>query len=128
FYLWQSIPDQSLLDAAASGELLSSPQVYEAQVNRMLADPKTKRSIREFVYEWLELYELPAEVDNSVTFTHFAGSLSGTNFSSLRQAMVDEVLDFAVHIIFEKKGRYSDLLLSRWFSTNSAVLAQQVYG
>src|SRR5262249_29168752 len=40
FFLWSSIPDDQLLDCAIRGEL-SKPDVLEAQVRRMLADPRS---------------------------------------------------------------------------------------
>jgi hypothetical protein len=41
FFLWSSIPDDELLAVAERGEL-SNPSVLEAQVRRMLADPRSK--------------------------------------------------------------------------------------
>ena len=39
-FLWNSIPDDTLRTLADRGEL-SKPAVYDAQVKRMLADPKS---------------------------------------------------------------------------------------
>jgi hypothetical protein len=41
FFLWSCIPDDELLAVAERGEL-SNPSVLEAQVRRMLADPRSK--------------------------------------------------------------------------------------
>src|SRR5690606_38546805 len=41
FFLWSSIPDETLLDLAAAGEL-SSPDVLARALERMLADPKAR--------------------------------------------------------------------------------------
>ena len=43
FFLWGSIPDQTLLDAAKRGELAGSPQTLAAQVRRMLADKRAEQ-------------------------------------------------------------------------------------
>ena len=40
FFLWSSIPDDELLDAAIRGEL-RRPDVLEKQARRMLADPRS---------------------------------------------------------------------------------------
>jgi hypothetical protein len=57
FFLWSSIPDDSLLDAAAAGRL-KDPKVFSDQVARMLADPKSEALVRNFAGQWLHLREL----------------------------------------------------------------------
>jgi mono/diheme cytochrome c family protein len=57
FFLWSSIPDETLLDAAMKGRL-RNPAVLDAQVKRMLADPKADALIRNFAGQWLYLREL----------------------------------------------------------------------
>jgi Protein of unknown function (DUF1592)/Protein of unknown function (DUF1588)/PA14 domain/Protein of unknown function (DUF1595)/Cytochrome C oxidase, cbb3-type, subunit III/Protein of unknown function (DUF1585) len=54
FGLWDSIPDQSLRDAAASGRLTSREQVTE-QARRMVADLRTRSKLREFLLQWLRV-------------------------------------------------------------------------
>ena len=57
FFLWSSIPDDTLLDLAASGRL-SQPKVLEQQVWRMLADPHSNELVTNFAGQWLRLREL----------------------------------------------------------------------
>jgi hypothetical protein len=57
FFIWSSIPDETLLNVAAAGKL-SDPAVLEAQTRRMLADPKSKALIDNFAAEWMRLREL----------------------------------------------------------------------
>ncbi|MCA9195630.1 MAG: DUF1592 domain-containing protein, partial [Planctomycetales bacterium] len=47
FFLWNSIPDDTLLGLAATGEL-KDPAVIEAQVRRMLSDPRAERFAVDF--------------------------------------------------------------------------------
>ena len=55
FFLWSSIPDAALLDAAERGEL-SKPAILEQQVRRMLADPRaTSALVGDFASQWLNL-------------------------------------------------------------------------
>ena len=54
FFLWSSIPDDELLDVAASREL-SDPGVLEQQVRRMLADRRATALVDNFVSQWLTL-------------------------------------------------------------------------
>ena len=57
FFLWNSMPDATLLDLAAKREL-SKPATLTAQVTRMLADPRSDRFIEHFLDEWLELKKI----------------------------------------------------------------------
>ncbi len=52
--LWSSVPDSTLLQAAAAGDL-DSPAGVRAQCARMLADPKARRFSEDFTGQWLEL-------------------------------------------------------------------------
>lgn len=59
YFLWSSMPDQELLQLADSGKL-SDPQVRAAQVDRMLADPKSAAFVKNFVGQWLNLRDVGA--------------------------------------------------------------------
>jgi len=50
--LWDSIPDDRLLEAAATGRLANADQVRE-QATRMLDDPRTRSKLRAFFHQWL---------------------------------------------------------------------------
>lgn len=63
-YLWRSIPDQTLIDAAngVNGASLVSASDVAAQATRMLADPKAKAALSDFADQWLDIENM-----NSVT-------------------------------------------------------------
>ncbi|MGH7127383.1 MAG: DUF1592 domain-containing protein, partial [Planctomycetaceae bacterium] len=52
FALWDSLPDEQLLEAAANGELETRAQIA-AQAERMLADVRARSKVREFLHQWL---------------------------------------------------------------------------
>ncbi len=54
FFLWSSIPDEALLNAAERGEL-SKPAMLEQQVRRMLANPRATALVDDFAAQWLNL-------------------------------------------------------------------------
>ena len=55
FFLWNSVPDARLLDAAERGQL-ANPALLEQQVTRMLADPRATRAlVGNFASQWLNL-------------------------------------------------------------------------
>lgn len=59
FFLWASIPDEELLKLARDGKL-KEPAVLNAQIDRMLADPRAERFVEHFVEQWLGLDGLDA--------------------------------------------------------------------
>jgi hypothetical protein len=57
YFLWNSMPDDTLLALAEKGQL-SKPDVLDAQVDRMLADPKAFAMAENFAGQWLEIRNL----------------------------------------------------------------------
>ena len=53
YFLWSSMPDQGLLDAAQDGSLLTDEGLL-AQTHRMLADPKASALGSNFAAQWLD--------------------------------------------------------------------------
>ena len=51
FFLWESMPDDELMRMAAEGRLREN---LRAQVDRLLADPKSGRMVKSFVGQWLQ--------------------------------------------------------------------------
>ena len=74
FFLWGSIPDEPLLDAAERGAL-SDPAVLEAQVRRMLADPRARSLVDDFAVQWLHLRNLEDVTGDPVPFPDFDDNL-----------------------------------------------------
>ena len=57
FFLWSSAPDDTLLQVAARGRLRDAA-VLEAEIRRMLADPRAEALARNFASQWLHLRNL----------------------------------------------------------------------
>ena len=74
FFLWGSIPDDALLDAAEAG-LLSDAAVLDAQVRRMLADPRARSLVDDFAMQWLHLRNLEDVKGDPVPFPDFDDNL-----------------------------------------------------
>ena len=64
-FLWDSMPDQELMDAAAKNQLNSREQVL-VQVQRMLDHPASKRKMRCFFEHWLEIEERDLQKDSEL--------------------------------------------------------------
>jgi hypothetical protein len=74
FFLWSSIPDDELLNAASQGQL-RNPAALDRQVRRMLADPKAEALVSNFAGQWLHLRNVPNVLPNSDLFPDFDDNL-----------------------------------------------------
>ncbi|MBA4064201.1 MAG: hypothetical protein C0501_10895 [Isosphaera sp.] len=90
YFLWSSMPDEELFGLAARNEL-RKPAVLEAQVKRMLKDPKAKALAENFAGQWLQLRNLKtADPDK--------GYFPGWD-EPLRAAMAREGEAFFEHVV-----------------------------
>jgi hypothetical protein len=74
FFVWSSIPDDELLDAAIQGKL-RQPQVLERQVRRMLADSRSGSLVDNFAEQWLYLRNLATATPDARLFPDFDDNL-----------------------------------------------------
>jgi Protein of unknown function (DUF1592)/Protein of unknown function (DUF1588)/Protein of unknown function (DUF1585)/Protein of unknown function (DUF1587)/Protein of unknown function (DUF1595)/Planctomycete cytochrome C len=74
FFLWSSIPDDELLNAAVEGKL-KDPAVLERQVRRMLGDARSNALVRNFAAQWLFLRNLQTFVADQQEFPNFDENL-----------------------------------------------------
>jgi mono/diheme cytochrome c family protein len=72
FFLWNSIPDDQLLQLASAGKLIT-PTVLDQQVKRMLADPRSITLASNFVQQWLDMKRLDEIVPDSAVFPYASG-------------------------------------------------------
>jgi hypothetical protein len=108
FFLWSSIPDDELLDAAVSGNL-HTPAVIEKQVRRMLADDRSRAMINNFAEQWLYLRNLSSTTPDMRRFTDFD--------DNLRQAFRQETELFFESIMREDRS-ILDFLRTRYTFVN----------
>ena len=95
FFLWSSIPDDELLDAAIRGEL-SRPGGLERQARRMLADPRSSNLATNFAGQWLHLRKLESFSPDNRLFPDFD--------DNLRQAFRKETELFLESILREDRS------------------------
>lgn len=70
FFLWGSIPDDTLLDLTEAGKL-SDPDTLNAQIDRMLADRRMIRFCDSFPGQWLQLERLISSIPDTERFRYF---------------------------------------------------------
>ena len=85
YFLWSSMPDAELREAAAAGRL-HNPDVLAAQARRMLSDPKVRRLATEFACAWLHIHDFESLDEKSEK--HFP------TFADLRDPMYEEAILF----------------------------------
>ena len=85
FFLWSSIPDDELLNAAVAGRL-SQPAALEKQVRRMMADPRATALVDNFADQWLQLGKLASAAPDAEVYPEFD--------ENLRDAMREETKTF----------------------------------
>ncbi len=100
FLLWNSIPDDELLDAAEAGELLDDAGLME-QTERMMADPRFEDGVRAFFTDTWALHELDELTKDPTVFTHMSPEVG----PSAREETLLGVLDNVV----TTDGDYRDL-------------------
>src|SRR5690606_25290418 len=111
FFIWSSIPDDELLDLAER-DALADPRVLEAQVRRMLADPKAAALVDNFAGQWLYLRNLESFVPNSVGFPDFD--------DNLRQGLLTETKLFFESVMREDRN-VLDLMTADYTFLNERV-------
>jgi hypothetical protein len=89
YFLWSTMPDDELFKLAADNKL-SDPKTLDAQVRRMLADPKARALTDQFATQWLQLAKLETARPSTEFFPTFK--------PALRQAMHDETVAFFDHL------------------------------
>jgi mono/diheme cytochrome c family protein len=95
FFLWSSLPDDELLDAA-SRHRLREHATLEHEVTRMLADPKAAAFVDNFAGQWLRLRALSGVDRNTYMFPDFD--------DNLREAMRRETELFVGSIVREDRS------------------------
>ncbi|MFN7934519.1 MAG: DUF1592 domain-containing protein [Bryobacteraceae bacterium] len=94
YFLWSSMPDDALLEAAKTGK-------FQGQTARMIADPKFSSFIENFTGQWLELRNLDEVKPTPEKFPQFD--------NALREAMKKETQLFFASLIRDN-GSILDLI------------------
>jgi mono/diheme cytochrome c family protein len=72
FFLWNTIPDEELLQLGITGKL-SEPSVLDRQVRRLLADPRAVTLASNFLNQWLDIKRLDEIVPDQAVFPYASG-------------------------------------------------------
>src|SRR5262249_30119226 len=107
-FLWNSIPDEALLDDAIAGRL-SDPKVLETEVRRLLADPRAETLVTDFAEQWLQLRIVSSKAPRERRFPLFD--------DNLRRDMLHETELFLRSVLLEH-GSVLDLIRADYTFVN----------
>jgi hypothetical protein len=108
FFLWSSIPDDGLLNAAAQGQL-HTPAILEREVRRMLRDSRSEALVTNFAEQWLFVRDVEAKQPDGLLFPDFD--------ESLREAMRTET-DLFLDSVLRENRSVLDLLTANYSFIN----------
>lgn len=91
FGLWDSIPDDELLKAAAAGKLATKDELTK-QAERMWADPRAKAKLRGFLHKWLKVDQVPDLAKDPKRYPGFDPAVVADLRSSL-DLFLDDVMN-----------------------------------
>ena len=93
YFLWSTMPDEALTDLAAKNQLRAN---LDAQVNRMLQDPKSESLVENFALQWLQLKRLDSFAPDPQRFPQFS--------NRLRSSMLEETKRFFASVMREDRS------------------------
>jgi Protein of unknown function (DUF1592)/Protein of unknown function (DUF1588)/Protein of unknown function (DUF1587)/Protein of unknown function (DUF1585)/Protein of unknown function (DUF1595) len=95
YALWDSMPDAALFESAVRNEL-STPQGVEATARRMLDDPRARRSLDEFVSQWLRYDRLLTAGKDRRRYPNFTREAAA--------AMTEETRSFIADLVWNDRN------------------------
>jgi hypothetical protein len=101
YIIWGAPPDTQLLEAAENGQLFEHDGL-EAQLKRMLDDPRAAKRSAEFVHEWLNLGRLANMKPNPEKFPQWNADLAND--------MRAETIAFFDDVVWKQNRPLADLL------------------
>ena len=108
FFLWRSTPDDTLLAAAADGSLLD-PAKRRGQAQRMMADARAERFLKDFTGQWLRVREVGVMRADATLYPEYD--------LELEAAMRGETEHFIAEM-FERDLPLAQLIDSDWTMLN----------
>ena len=116
YFLWSSMPDETLMQLARAGKLSNRAELRR-QVERMLKDPKSAAFTRHFPERWLKLYKLGRmEPDRKGPYSRYF---------RVKQDLIPQ-LDAYFCDVLERNGPIRDLIDSNYTFMNNR-LGEHIY-
>jgi hypothetical protein len=117
YFLWNSTPDDKLLDAAERNQL-ATPEQLDVEAKRLMADARFRDSIHTFHEAWLDLGELHGAAKDPMAFPVWN--------EALKTAMAEETRRFIENVMREGDGKLETLLSAKFSFLSGPLYA--IYG
>ncbi len=126
YHFWNDMPDEDLLTAARTGDILNKTR-YIAIVDSVIERVNTRATFEQFYEGWLGLKKVPTfDSTNTPLFRHLAGTVVFD--SAMRAEMIKELKDLTNYVTWDAgRGSYADLFTTDVSVTSSPSL-MRVYG
>lgn len=95
YFLWNSLPDETLLQHVAVGDL-RRPDVLHSEIERLLQHPRSQRFIEDFLGQWLKLRQIAANDPDKKLYPEFSSYLQDAMIAESRtyfRELLDRNLD-----------------------------------
>ena len=120
YFLWSSMPDEELMEAAASGELLT-PEGHRVQVMRLLHHDNASALVENFAGQWWGIRDMDGLQPDPAIFPDFD--------EKLRAAMRSELENMAIdHFFFRRPMREMLVSDGRWMDQRLATHYSEPFG
>jgi uncharacterized protein DUF1592/uncharacterized protein DUF1588/uncharacterized protein DUF1595/uncharacterized protein DUF1585/uncharacterized protein DUF1587 len=103
FFIWNSMPDDTLFARAADGTI-ATDSILTSEVQRMLASDKAAAAIALFHRQWLDVTDLPDQTKDATVYPRYNAQLG--------DAMMQELAMFTDHVVRKGDGLLKTLLTS----------------
>jgi hypothetical protein len=117
FLIWNSIPDQTLMDQAASG-MLGTPDGVRTAATRMLNAAAGRESVAGFAEEYMRLDRIATQAKDPGLFPDYG--------AGLQAAMVRDIRDTWASLAFDDQASFYDLFTTKKVVVNADLA--RVYG
>ncbi|MFO0841255.1 MAG: DUF1592 domain-containing protein [Gemmataceae bacterium] len=126
YFLWSSMPDDELFALAAKGQLAAN---LDAQVRRMLKDPKAVALVENFALQWLQLRRLQGHAADPKLFPTFSDPLRAAMLKETELFFWEVVReDRSVLDLIDGKFTYVNGLLARHYGLEDKLPAESGRG
>ena len=95
YFLWDTLPDNALLEAAEGGRL-RTPEQIRAQIERLLFDPRAESSMEGFLAQWLRFDRLRSAFREVRLYPEFSAELVS--------AMIEETRRLFNHLVWNNRN------------------------
>ncbi len=121
-FLWSSIPDDELLALARTGEL-RRPPVLQAQIRRLLEDPRSQALSQSFARQWLRLDQLITAVPDFERFEVYYSRIGCEQWKFGLQTMLEPLLlfesimveDRSIMLLVDSNYTYRSEEMQSWY-------------